>query len=134
MLTDFIAGAAIGASRENMRDADRITFDAPRSVCDVDLRMLRLETDAQAHAFFDAAERKIAARGGKWWLLVDYTEFEVEPKAWVAFAHRAKKLSQTYTHGAARFDARREGGGAAGYCASRAEALARIDEMQARAR
>lgn len=87
---------------------ERISVDPEHEVLEIDLSHLVLEDSAGVGALYDAIERRIAASGKKWFLLVNYLDCVIHPAAWIAFANRGKQLNLRHGLGAVRYNTREE--------------------------
>lgn len=120
--------------------ASRIQVLAAQEIVEVDFSDFEFSDTATVNAFFDALEATVRETGRHWYFMTDFRNCRVWPEAWVAFAHRGKKLRVNYGLGAVRYA---EAGAAEprarsrtyepGLCASRDEALAEIAEMKSAA-
>ena len=57
------------------------------------------------NSFYDVIDELIAATGRKWYLIVNYRNCSIWPEAWVAFAHRGKKVNVNQSLGTVRYTA-----------------------------
>ena len=93
---------------------------------------------AVVNAFYDRLDELFEQSGHRWFVLVNYRHCSVWPEAWVAFAHRGKKVNVNYSLGTVRYIEDKEGDGSAvdemmrdpDLLPSRAAALARIEELR----
>ena len=86
--------------------ARRISFAPLEEIMEVDLSAFRFVDARIVNGFYDAVEAKIAASGReRWYFLINYRDCAVQPEAWVAFAHRGKKLNLKHALGSARYAA-----------------------------
>ena len=98
------------AGQEAPDDDGRVAFRPDAEIAELDFAGLDFDSAATVNRVFDAVEERVAQTGRRWWFLVDYTGCHVFPEAWIAFAHRGKKVRVEYGYGTIRFDARGEGG------------------------
>ena len=105
------------------RFAGRIAFDADTGLADLDFSDFEFNASALVNAFHDAIEAAANATGRRWVFLVDMNQCRVWPEAWVAFAHRGKKLSMNFSTGVLRY-------GDAGDYGSRDEAAVALKKRQ----
>lgn len=131
------AGDNVAAAEQAAGDAGRVRFDADENVAEVSLAGLRFSNSAEVNAFYDRLERRVEISGRKWYFLIDYSGLSIWPEAWVAFAHRAKKVHATCALATVRFaEPRQDGAGAASdgsdpdYLESREAARARIEALK----
>jgi len=90
--------------------------------------------------FYDVIDQTVETTGRTWYFLVNYRDCRVWPEAWVAFAHRGKKVNVNYSLGTVRYVEQQTTDGSKGrresdrldpdMFNSREEALARIQEMR----
>lgn len=73
-------------------------------LAELDLSQMRFASTAEVNAFFDDVDAAFRAKGGRWRLLVDHTRCSVWPEAWIAFAHRSKKVNTVFAEDVARFE------------------------------
>jgi hypothetical protein len=116
--------------------ADRIHLLPELQIVEVDFSDLEFSNSRLVNEFYDLLERIIENTGQRWYLLVNYRKCSVWPEAWVAFAHRGKKVNVNYALGTVRYyDSGTEGEDSARpsdpeLLGSRDAALARIDELR----
>ena len=121
--------------------AHLIAFHEAESVMEVDFSETTFTTSAMVNEFYDEIERQAAMTNRKWFFMVNYHHCEIDPAAWMTFAHRGKRLNVGYSLGTVRFDTSDEtmeeiNRKAAteefdpNICASRENAMARIAEMR----
>ena len=103
----------------DQRFAGRIVFDDETGLADLDFSDFEFNATALVNAFYDAIEAAANATGRRWIFLVDMDRCRVWPEAWVAFAHRGKKLTTNFSTGVLRY-------GDAGDYGSRDEAVAAL--------
>ena len=88
--------------------AERIRFYPEIQVVEVDFSEFEFSSSRIVNEFYDQLDQRIEASGKKWFVLVNYHHCSIWPEAWVAFAHRGKKVNVSYSLGTARyFDASR---------------------------
>lgn len=90
--------------------SDRIILDPDQNIFEIDFSGHQFTGAADVNAFYDAIEATIAQAGRKWYFLVNNTDVSVWPEAWVAFAHRGKKINVNFSLGTVRFAERNESG------------------------
>lgn len=116
-----------GAAREAPQPADdRVALLPDGDIAELDFAGLDFDSAEAVDEVFDRIERRIAETGQRWWFLVNYTDCHVFPEAWIAFAHRGKKVRVEWGYGTIRYA---EDG--AGGLPDRAGALAQIDAARA---
>ena len=142
--TVYAAGQqALSASHEDdvpltddSRYAGHIRFFDDLDIVEIDFAGIEFKGSKNVNDFFDVVERLVGATGRRWYFLVNYGGYSVWPEAWVAFAHRGKKLNVAFSRGTARYD-ESAGDGAEGseafdpsFLGTREAALARIEQMK----
>ncbi|MGI9406187.1 MAG: hypothetical protein ACR2O4_07440 [Hyphomicrobiaceae bacterium] len=90
---------------EEKNHADRISFHPDLQVMEVDFSDMTFDVSKPVNAFYDEVDRQLEATGQKWFFLVNYRNCTIMPEAWIAFAHRGKKVNLAYSLGSARFSA-----------------------------
>jgi hypothetical protein len=86
--------------------AARVSFEPDARIMEVDFSDFEFATPQIVNGFYDMIEKRIAESGQmKWYFLVNYRNCEVAPEAWVAFAHRGKRLNVTCSLGSVRYAA-----------------------------
>lgn len=87
------------------RFEDCVTFHPEIHVMEVDFSGVTFDVSATVHQAYDVIDRKVAETGKKWFFLVNYLNCKIMSEAWIAFAHRGKKLNLAYSLGSARYAA-----------------------------
>lgn len=129
--------AASAVSEASDEDLARIRFNAEHDLAEVDLSGFVFDGSGAVNAFYDLLDRQVAATGRTWHFIVNYQDCAIWPEAWVAFAHRAKRVQATYADATVRYaganDAHSRTADASdpNFVTSRAEAIARIAEIRA---
>src|SRR5206468_4366306 len=82
--------------------ADRVILHEHIGAMEADFTGLTLTTEAEVDAFYDEADRRLAATGKRWYFLVIYTDCVIEPQVWDHFADRGKNTNIRYGLGAVR--------------------------------
>jgi len=118
------------------RYAGHVRFIDDLDVVEIDFAGLEFKSSKIVNDFFDVVEKLVEATGRRWYFLVNYGGYSVWPEAWVAFAHRGKRLNVTFSRGTARYE---ESGGNGversrefdpSILGTREAALARIEQMK----
>ena len=133
----FSASPGEGAARsDDNRFAEHIRFLDNLDIVEIDFAGLEFNSSATVNDFFDDVEKRVEATGRRWYFLVNYGGYSVWPEAWVAFAHRGKRLNVTCSCGTVRYD-ESAGDPAEGsresdptFLGTREAALARIEQMK----
>ena len=116
--------------------AGHIHFFADRDIVEIDFAGIEFRSAKVVDSFFDVVERLVGATERRWYFLVHCGGYSVWPEAWVAFAHRGKKLNVAFSRGTARYDESSASGDdgtgkfAPDHFATREAALARIEQMK----
>ena len=82
---------------------ERIRFDAESNIIDVDLSDLVFSSSAIVNELYDRLDHLIEQTGRRWYILAKYRNCRIWPEAWVAFAHRGKKVNVSYSLGTLRY-------------------------------
>ena len=116
--------------------ANRINFLEKLQIAEIDFSEFEFDSSNTVNEFYDLLDQLIENTGQRWYIIVNYHECSIWPEAWVAFAHRGKKVNLSYSLGTVRYI---EQSGASDdsiplndpeLLASRDKALARIDELR----
>ena len=113
--------------------SQRIKIDKSLETFEIDLSDHVFQSSEDVNRFFDYVDQEIEKTGRQWYFLVDHTRCSIWPEAWVAFAHRGKKIAVNHAHGTIRVDAELKDADPA-TCRSRDEAHKLIAEMKLSAR
>ena len=118
------------------RYAGHVRFIDDLDVVEIDFAGLEFRSSKIVNEFFDVVEKLVEATGRRWYFLVNYGGYSVWPEAWVAFAHRGKRLNVTFSRGTARYE-ESAGNGVErsrefdpSILGTREAALARIEQMK----
>ncbi len=148
--TVYAAGSRLaGESKQekqtggSFEHSGRIRFLPDSDIVEVDFSNFEFSSSVVVNAFYDELDRKIEASKRRWYVVVNYQHCSIWPEAWVAFAHRGKKVNISYSLGTVRYiDQHETDDGSAptlmmsdpDLFASRELALARIEELRKSAR
>ncbi len=91
------------ASKHDNRYAERIEFLEDIEAIEIDFSGFEFANSQIVNDFYDVVEELIEATGRKWYLIVNYRDCSIWPEAWVAFAHRGKKVNTNYSLGTVRY-------------------------------
>ncbi|CUH75451.1 hypothetical protein SAMN04488093_101433 [Tropicibacter naphthalenivorans] len=120
----------------------RLRFDPDAQVLNFDFSGFIFHHSRDVNDFYDHIEERIKASGqDKWFFLIDNTDCQIMPGAWVQYAFRGKRLNLRYSLGSVRYapgsetaaEIRRRSESqdfSPNIRNTRAEALARIEEMR----
>ena len=93
---------------QNYTEADfvrRISFDHASQIMEADFSNFTFHHSRDVNDFYDHIEERIKATDKRWFFLVNLNKCQIHPAAWVAYAHRGKKLNEAASLGSARFAA-----------------------------
>ena len=110
--------------------ADRITIDEARGLIDVDFSGFEFRDAVTVNAFYDAIEDVVRATGRNWYFTVNFADVHVWPEAWIAFAHRGKKINATCSEATVRYGQNGATTSDLDHVASREDAFARVAELR----
>ncbi len=138
-------GAAAPAQDDPLADDDpeyrkRIRVLDDQETIEVDLSDCQFSNSQIVNAFHDVIDHAVEPTRRRWYFLVNFRNCRVWPEAWIAFAHRGKKINVSYSLGTVRYadvdpedaDARSTQLGVSDpdFFESRDAALARIEELK----
>ena len=83
--------------------SERIGFYPDLQVMEVDLSELMFSDTSEVNHVYDAIEHRVGKTDQKWLFLINYKNCTILPDAWIAFAHRGKKLNVAYSLGTVRY-------------------------------
>ena len=83
----------------------RIAFDDDTGIMEVDFSHFTFHHSRDVNDFYDHIEARIDATGRKWFFLINYNGCQILPAAWVAYAHRGKRLNEASSLGSVRYAA-----------------------------
>ena len=81
----------------------RIHLHEELEVIEIDLSDLEFRSSTMVNDFYDVLDRLIEGTGRSWYFVVNYRDCSIWPEAWVAFAHRGKKVNVSYALGSVRY-------------------------------
>lgn len=81
----------------------RLTLHQDLDVVEVDLDGFEFSSSRIVNDFYDVLDQFIEGTGRRWFLVVNYRGCSIWPEAWVAMAHRGKKVSVSYSLGTVRY-------------------------------
>lgn len=116
--------------------AGRLRADGELGVVDVDFSDFEFSSTALVNEFFDAIEALVSDTGRRWFFVTNFRNCRVWPEAWVAFAHRGKRVSVVHALATVRYAEHGDEAGAPGVAErdlypSRAAAMAQVERMRA---
>ncbi len=83
--------------------ASRITILDEHEAIEVDFSDFVFSSSKIVNDFYDVLDKLIEASGRSWYIIVNYRGVSIWPEAWVAFAHRGKKVNVSYSLGTVRY-------------------------------
>lgn len=83
--------------------AQRIRFLDGDDTVELDFSDFEFSSSKVVNDFYDVLDRIIEATGRSWYFVVNYRDCTIWPEAWVAFAHRGKKVKVSYSLGTVRY-------------------------------
>jgi len=89
----------------DLSDRERITFHHATEMLEVDFSNKTFGSAADADAFYDEADRQLAATRRRWYFLINYTDCTITPEAWERFAARGKQTNVAHGLGTVRVGA-----------------------------
>jgi hypothetical protein len=116
--------------------AARLRIDRENGVVDIDFSDFEFSSTELVNEFFDAIEALVSNTGRRWFFVTNFRNCRVWPEAWVAFAHRGKRVSVVHARGTLRYAEHGDEAGAPGVAErdlypSRAAAMAEVERMRA---
>lgn len=82
--------------------AKRVHVNYDDRLIDLDLSGIQFSSPEMVNEFFDTIDRIIEDTGTDWYFAVNYA-CRIWPEAWIAFAHRAKKVNVSFSLGTVRY-------------------------------
>ncbi len=130
-----------GGAREANPYKARLHVLSDIGVIEVDFSAFEFSSSKIVNEFYDAIEELFEAADTGFYVLVNFRNCSIWPEAWVAFAHRGKRLNVNYSLGTVRYAEAQDNSGEEGQgsgsdqsnadqLVSRATALAEIEEMK----
>lgn len=81
----------------------RIRFHEDIDTVEIDFSDFQFSSAKIVDDFYDVIDTAIEQTQRMWYFLVDYRDCSVWPEAWIAFAHRGKKVNTGYSLGTVRY-------------------------------
>ena len=82
---------------------ERIRFFEKEQFVEIDFSDFVFSSSKIVNEFYDQIDRLIEGTGKRWYIVVNYHQCRIWPEAWVAFAHRGKKVNVSYSLGTVRY-------------------------------
>ena len=89
----------------DLSNQDRITFHDAMETLEVDFSNKTFGNAADVDAFYDEADRLLAATGRRWYFLINYADCVIAPEAWDRYAARGKQTNIAHGLGTVRVGA-----------------------------
>jgi len=110
LATTVYAAAQVAATRltekttpsEPRLYGNRINVLEDHQTIEVDFSNFEFNSSSAVNKFYDELENLVIQSGKSWYFIVDYSNCSVWPEAWVAFAHRGKKINANHSLGTLR--------------------------------
>ena len=83
--------------------AERIQHIEELQIVEVDFSDFVFSSSKIVNDFYDCLDQLIESTGERWYIIVNYHNCSIWPEAWVAFAHRGKKVNASYSLGTVRY-------------------------------
>ncbi len=83
---------------------DRVHVLEDQKTIEIDFTDIHFVDSETVNAVYDAIEHIVASTNRKWYFAVNHHGCRVWPEAWVAFAHRGKKINFMYSMGTVQFE------------------------------
>ncbi len=117
------------AKEERSGFANRIHIHDDLEIMELDFSGIVFSSSDVVNEIHDVIDDVIEKTGKKWFFLINHTDCRVWPEAWVAFAHRGKKIRVNNAFGVERYaDADHQGPTTETY-PTRDEAIANIKKL-----
>ena len=102
--------ASSGLSSEEYGEyASRIRILDEYEAIEVDFSDFEFSSSRLVNDFYDVLDKLVEGSGRSWYFIVNYRGVSIWPEAWVAFAHRGKKVNVSYSLGTVRYVERAPG-------------------------
>jgi len=89
----------------DLSNQDRIIFHDAMETLEVDFSNKTFGNAADVDAFYDEADRLLAATGRRWYFLINYADCVIAPEAWDRYAARGKQTNIAHGLGTVRVGA-----------------------------
>jgi branched-chain amino acid transport system ATP-binding protein len=89
----------------DLSNQDRIIFHDVMETLEVDFSNKTFGNAADVDAFYDEADRLLAATGRRWYFLINYADCVIAPEAWDRYAARGKQTNIAHGLGTVRVGA-----------------------------
>ena len=92
-----------GQESSDSEYAERIRHIEELQIVEVDFSDFVFSSSKIVNNFYDCLDQLIESTGERWYIIVNYHNCSIWPEAWVAFAHRGKKVNASYSLGTVRY-------------------------------
>ena len=99
----YAAGRQKEAPKIDARYADRIHVMEDQGIIDLDFSAFQFQSSDIVNAFYDAIDSVVIPSDRKWIFLVNHHNCQIWPEAWVAYAHRSKKIGMNFATATIRY-------------------------------
>jgi branched-chain amino acid transport system ATP-binding protein len=89
----------------DLSNQERIIFHDAMETLEVDFSNKTFSNAADVDAFYDEADRRLAATGRRWYFLINYADCVIAPEAWERYAARGKQTNIAHGLGTVRVGA-----------------------------
>jgi hypothetical protein len=112
--------------------ADRVDVLEEMNIIELDFSYFEFSSSRIVNDFYDVIEWIVDQTGHDWYFVVNFKDCSVWPEAWIAFAHRGKRINVSHALGTVRYASREgaEGGHDPNLLDSRDAAFAEIEKMK----
>ena len=91
-------------SQDEYREyASRVHILDDLHIIEIDFSSFVFKSSKIVNDFHNVIDGLIATTGRDWYFVVNYRDCRIWPEAWVAFAHRGKKINVTHSLGTVRY-------------------------------
>ena len=90
---------------------DRIRVHEDSGIVEIDFSSFEFSSNEIVNDFHDAIEEVVDATGRDWYFVVNYSDCSIWPEAWIAFAHRGKRIKVSHSLGTVRYIVRDDADG-----------------------
>lgn len=97
-LSSVVYAAALNSSGSSVEDlgaaeyTGRIYVHHDHQIIEIDFSDYEFRNSEMVNAFYDVIDRVIENEGGQWYVALNQRNCRVWPEAWIAFAHRGKRV------------------------------------------
>ncbi len=84
--------------------ADRVKILEDLETVEIDFTDFHFTDSETVNSVYDAIETLVSPTDKRWYFIVNHVGCRVWPEAWVAFAHRGKKINFMYSLGTVQFE------------------------------